>query len=343
MIMQQADVYEYLKQREKLPLLDVRSPAEYAEGHIPGANNMPLFSNAERKQVGITYKHEGQRAAIKLGLKIVGPKMKDMVDFAETFDSEKFAVHCWRGGMRSASVAWLLETAGFEVTVISGGYKSFRRALTEYFTNPLPLMVLGGKTGSGKTGILHDMSESGEQVIDLEGLARHRGSAFGSFGLPPQPSTEQFQNELFIKFQEFDQDRTIWVEDESSNIGKVGLPEGLWRQMSRAPMIMLDIPLEERVNRLVREYGEVPREQLELGIRKISKKLGGLNLKKAIESLDKGRLDEVAEILLGYYDKSYGFLEQKRNQKVIATIKPDTSEPDRIAETIIQSVNSYSV
>lgn len=336
-------IHEYLNRRKKTPLIDVRSPAEFSAGHIPGACNMPLFSNAERKRVGITFKQKGERAAVKLGLKIVGPKMREMVDFAETLGSDNLCVHCWRGGMRSSSVAWLLETAGFEVSVIRGGYKAYRRSLIEYFNNPLPLLLLGGKTGSGKTDILHALAAQGEQVIDLEGLANHRGSAFGSFGLPPQPTTEQFQNELYIEFLKHDQARTIWVEDESSSVGKVGLPEGLWRQMSRSPIVMLDIPLEVRIGRLVEEYGNFPKRQLEAAIKKISKKLGGQNMKRACEALQKDRLEEVAEILLAYYDKSYRFLEQKRNQTIIATIKPPYVEPDRIAKHITESINATTL
>ncbi len=341
--MQKISVEEFINQRNDTPLIDVRSPAEYSAGHIPGAYSMPLFTNAERKRVGITYKHEGQRTAIKLGLKIVGPKMSEIVNFAESLDSERIILHCWRGGMRSASVAWLLETVGFDVAVLTGGYKSYRRAMLDFFNKKLPIVLLGGKTGSGKTEILHAMAEEGEQVIDLEGLANHKGSAFGSFGLPPQPTTEQFQNELFFRFSHLDLNERIWLEDESSNIGKVGLPEGLWRQMCNAPIVVLDISLENRIKRLVRDYGKFPTVKLAASIEKIGKKLGGQHKKRALLSLEEGRLEEVAEILLAYYDKSYVFLEKKRNQIILARIDPGDAHPKIIAEQIINTEITYSV
>jgi len=335
--MRQVDIGEFLKKKENSVLLDVRSPAEFKNGHVPGAVNLPLFTDRERKKIGIAYKYDGQRAAIKLGLRIVGPKMAEMVDFAESLGSHSLAVHCWRGGMRSASMAWLLETAGFEISVINGGYKAFRRAMIDYFTELLPIIVLGGKTGSGKTEILQALSHAGEQVVDLEGLAHHRGSAFGSFGMPSQPTTEQFQNNLFLDFLNYSSDRPIWIEDESSHIGKVGLPEGLWRQMSNAPMVMLEVALEKRVNRLVEDYGYFPVNDLAESIERIGKKLGGQHKKRAIEALREGNLAEVAGILLTYYDKSYDFLEEKRNQKVIATIHPESTDPQKIAQQIIKS------
>ena len=334
--MTEVTIGEYFERAREYPLIDVRSPGEFADGHIPGAVNIPLFSDEERKAVGITYKQEGQQEAIKAGLEIVGPKMRRMVEQVEALGHGEITVHCWRGGMRSASVAWLLETAGFRVSVISGGYKSFRRAIIDYFSQPLPLLILGGKTGSGKTDILKCLKEQGEQIIDLEGIANHRGSAFGGMGMPPQPTTEQFQNNLFIAMRGLRHDLPIWLEDESSNIGKVGLPEGLWKQMSKAPMVMLDIPMEVRVSRLVDEYGALPKNLLEEGIERIAKKLGGQNVQAAHEALDSGQLATVAGLLLTYYDKSYRFLEQKRNQKVVAVLTPASHVPADVSRELIK-------
>ncbi|MCA6074685.1 tRNA 2-selenouridine(34) synthase MnmH [Fulvivirga sedimenti] len=328
--MKKIDVTHVLESIQEIPLIDVRSPSEYTFAHIPGAINIPLFTDLERRRVGICYKQEGQKAAIKLGLKLVGPKMVHFVESAEALKSDKLMIHCWRGGMRSASMAWLLQTAGLEVMVLQDGYKAFRRALLEYFAQPLPIIILGGKTGSGKTEILLELMRQGHQVVDLEGLANHRGSAFGSLGLPPQPSTEQFQNELFMTMYVMDHDQPIWLEDESSSIGKVGLPEDLWKQMSHAPVVMLDIPLKERVRRLVDEYGEFDRATLGEAIQKIGKKLGGQHEKRAMEALKSGELAIVAEILLTYYDKSYDYVKNRRNQHIVDIL---TLQHDSIAET----------
>ncbi len=328
--MRKIDVNTVLEQLQDIPLIDVRSPSEFALAHIPGAVNIPLFTDVDRKRVGICYKNEGQQAAVKLGLKLVGPKMVGMVEEAEALNSHQLMVHCWRGGMRSASIAWLLETAGFDVMVLEGGYKAYRRTIMEYFAEPLPIIILGGKTGSGKTDILLELQRQGQQVVDLEGLAHHRGSAFGSMGLPPQPSTEQFQNDIFAAMFSMDQGQPIWLEDESSSIGKVGIPEDLWKQMSSAPVIMLDVPLEQRVQRLVKEYGDFSPNILASAIRKIGKKLGGQHEKHALESLEKGELEVVAEILLTYYDKSYDYVKNRRNQTVIGEI---TMQNNSVSET----------
>ncbi|MEY2794218.1 MAG: hypothetical protein RJA76_2210, partial [Bacteroidota bacterium] len=181
----------------QVPILDVRSPGEFKRAHIPNALSLPLFTDEEREKVGICYKHQGKEKAVELGLEFVGPKLVNFVKYAKkvAFEGE-ILVHCWRGGMRSASMAWLLETAGLKVFLLEGGYKSYRNFVLKIQSEPLPLRVLGGKTGSGKTELLREMKNAGFQVIDLEDLAKHRGSAFGHFGLEEQPSSEHFENLL---------------------------------------------------------------------------------------------------------------------------------------------------
>ncbi len=273
---------------------------------MPGAFNLPLFDNRERARVGTTYKETGKEAAVLLGLELVGPKMRSLAEEARRCAPEGQAlVHCWRGGMRSESVAWLLRTTDMQVYTLQGGYKAYRNHLLDAFRQPASLLILGGETGSGKTAILHVLQELGEQVIDLEGLARHRGSAFGGIGLGAQPTSEQFANDLYGQWRMLDTSRRIWLEDESFSIGQVRLPYELWEQMRLAPVIKVTIPKEERLRRLVAEYGGLPQEALDSAIRRIEKRLGGLQTQQAQEALTEGQLANVAEILLDYYDKTY--------------------------------------
>jgi len=300
------EVYEFLKLAEQNPVIDVRSPAEFEYGRIPGAINIPLFENEERAVIGTLYKQKGKELAIKRGLEIVGPKMRRMVEAAEALRyQEGLLVHCWRGGMRSGSVAWLFQTYGLPVFTLNGGYKSFRAHVLEQFEIPLRLMIITGPTGSGKTELLGALKESGEQVIDLEGLAHHKGSVFGELGQVAQPSSEHFQNELFWELRNLDLAKTIWLEDESIGIGKVMIPEPFWRQMGKSPRVHFRMDRHVRISRLVREYGSFPSEVLEAKINLLEKRLGGQHAKEAVIALRDGNVAAVADKLLVYYDKAY--------------------------------------
>ncbi len=307
----------------EIPLLDVRSPAEYERGHIPGALSFPLFSNEERARVGTLYKREGQQEALLEGLRIVGPKMADMLSHAIALAPQRqVALHCWRGGLRSSSVAWLLHTAGFQVEVLKGGYKAYRQDVHRFFTRPFRFVLLGGQTGSGKTEVLQALRQLGEQVIDLESLASHRGSAFGALGMPPQPSIEQFENTLHHELKQFNLEKVIWVEDESRKIGTIVLHEALWKQMQAAPCILIETELQDRVKRLMVEYGSHPPEALEKALQKIAKRLGGQHVKRALEALKNGDLELVVQVALRYYDKAYGFALLEREQNRLLRNQP---------------------
>jgi len=217
-------------------------------------------------------------------------------------------LYCWRGGMRSASVAWLMEKVGIRCYTLENGYKAYRNHLLGFFEHlPHPINVLGGLTGSGKTERLLQMAAAGEQVIDLEGLANHKGSAFGNLGNPPQPSTEHFQNLLFRAFSQMDPSRPVWLEDESRNVGRCSLPDGLWEKMQQARFFLLETSREERVERLMREYGNFDPDVLETAILKIQKRLGFDQSKKAIEACHNGNIRKALEICLAYYDKAYNY------------------------------------
>lgn len=329
-------------------VLDVRSPGEYEQGHIPGAVSFPLFTDEERAEVGTCYKQVGPEQALELGLRIVGPKMADFVVEAKRFaPNKKILVHCWRGGQRSGSVAWLLRQAGFEVKTLEGGYKAYRTAVlarlsgsvgvnlsrpdTTSTQTSLPLVVLGGRTGSGKTKILHELANLGEQILDLEGIAHHKGSAFGFIGEPPQPTAEQFENQLFTAIQALDTTRPIWVENESRSIGRVYLPNGLWANMKVSPLVVIDIPEAARIAHLVEDYVHTNPEDLNLAFHKISSKLGGLQLKNALDALHNKDFAEAARIALHYYDKTYQHGLSNSVAKEIRHFSFDYGDPHRIA------------
>lgn len=289
-------------------LLDARSPAEYEQGHIPGAISFPLFDNAERAQVGTCYKQEGREAAIELGLDLVGLRLRQFVTTAkELAPDRQVRLHCWRGGMRSGSLGWLLETAGLEVRLLEGGYKSFRRWVRSTLITPRPLRILGGMTGTGKTDILHALADLGEQVLDLEQLAHHRGSSYGSLGLPPQPSNEQFENRIAVQLAALAPDRPVWIEAESRRVGICRIPDELFVPMLKTPVIQVERPLSERIDRLLEDYGNADREALITATQRIQKKLGGQHAKAAIESIRQGDLAPAIACVLNYYDKTYTF------------------------------------
>jgi tRNA 2-selenouridine synthase len=288
-------------------IVDVRSPAEFQQGHIPGAISLPLFNDAERAEVGTLYKQVGKEEAVLKGLELIGPRMCALVKEAYelTGNSRKIRVYCWRGGMRSASIAWLFNMAGIEVELLTGGYKAWRNYILQLFEKPLHYLVLGGYTGSGKTEILYSLKESGSQIIDLEGLANHKGSSFGAIGMNPQPTQEQFENLLAMEIFQKDSNKAVWIEDESRMIGKIALPELFWTQKNTSSVIFLEVEKEQRIERLLKDYSVCDPEILREAVLRIQKKLGGGRTKEALDALDLNDLRTVADITLFYYDKAY--------------------------------------
>jgi len=323
-----------LKAAETLPVVDVRSPGEFAQGHLPGAVNIPLFSDEERAQVGTTYQQVSQEEALLLGLELVGPKMADFVRQAKALAPDKeILVHCWRGGMRSGSFGWLLETAGMKVSTLMGGYKAFRNEVLAGFRIPQQIIILGGKTGSGKTEILHQLRELGEQVIDLEGLAHHKGSSYGAIGQLPQPSTEHFENRIYAQWRQLDPTRRVWVEDESRTVGRCLIPDVVWNQMQNAPLVLVDMDKATRIERLVREYACFDINLLYEATNRIQKRLGGQHHKAAIAALDQKDFATVADLTLTYYDKAYQHGVGKRN--VVSVLETSEDKPRETAERLL--------
>ncbi len=318
------EIHDYLQIINTTPLIDVRSPGEFTKGHIPCAKSIPLFSDEERAKVGTVYKKQSKEKAIELGYKFVNPKLENFISEAKKVakGGSKIAVHCWRGGMRSQAFAKHLETNGFEeVYVIKGGYKSFRNHALNAFKQPAEIRILGGYTGSGKTYLLYELQNRGYQIIDLEGLAKHKGSAFGNIDFHPQPTIEQFENDLFWEWKELNLSKTIWIEDESHRIGTVNIPMNLYNQMRDTPVYFLDIPKEERAIHLVDEYADSNPEDLANAINRISKRLGGQNTKIALGNLGQNNFYDVAILSLQYYDKYYLRGLATRDQKLVHTLK----------------------
>ncbi|TDB66074.1 tRNA 2-selenouridine(34) synthase MnmH [Arundinibacter roseus] len=328
-------IADFLTKARHLTVIDVRSPAEFAQGRIPGAVNIPLFSNEERAQIGTLYKQVSQEEAFLAGLDLVGPKMAQFVRQSKPLaQNQEILVHCWRGGMRSGSFGWLLETAGMKVSTLSGGYKAFRTQVLEGLTIPKKLVVLGGKTGSGKTEILHQLRAQGEQILDLEALAHHKGSSYGAIGQEPQPSTEQFENEVFAEWNVLDASRRIWIEDESRKVGRCLIPQSLWNQMQQAPVVMIQSDKQQRIERLVREYACYDKALLVEATRRIGKRLGGQHVKAALEALDQNDFATVADITLNYYDKAY--LHGLEDRTLAGTLSPEHDDARLTAQQLCQ-------
>lgn len=316
MAIQKLAIDDFLQLAKEHTVIDVRSPGEYNHAHIPGALSLPLFNDEERKVVGTTYKQQSRENAIKIGLDYYGSKMRTMVEQVEEWLKDKqdktVLVHCWRGGMRSAGVAWLLDLYGFKVYTLVGGYKAFRTKVLGEFKKPYSFNIIGGYTGSGKTEVLHKMSGC---IIDLEAIAGHRGSAFGAIAGVEQPTQEMFENRLALQLMQHG-GQSIWLEDESQRVGHVNIPHELWKKMRASQVYFLDIPFEERLQYIVAGYGKKDKEKLINAIIRIQKRLGPLETKTAINHLLEDKLSDCFAILLKYYDKQYkkGLLERKPEQ-----------------------------
>jgi tRNA 2-selenouridine synthase len=329
------NITDFLKLSETHPVVDVRTPAEFKQGHIIGANNLPIFTTEERVIIGTIYKKEGKQPAILKALEIVGPKLHEYVKEAIKINkTETFLVHCWRGGMRSSSMAWFLETYGFKCITLKGGYKNYRRHVLESFNQQKKMIVLGGKTGTGKTIILHELQKQGEQIIDIEKIAHHKGSSFGALGETEQESQEQFENELSFHIQKIDSEKKCWIENESRRIGKSIIPLGVWEQMQNAAVVSIELPIEERLKYLVDEYGKFSTRELIDAVNRIAKRLGGQHVKRAIDALEEGDHITAFEICLAYYDKTYKFGEENRAKEKVIHCEFEKLDVEMIAKAI---------
>ncbi|HRW85638.1 MAG TPA: tRNA 2-selenouridine(34) synthase MnmH [Bacteroidales bacterium] len=337
-LIRKTDIGQFLQLSAIIPVVDVRTPLEYMNGHIPGAVNIPLFENDERALVGTSYKKEGRRKAILKGLELSGPGMHlKLMKAMKTAPENRLLVHCWRGGMRSEAMAWLFSLAGIETYILEGGYKAYRNHVLSVLAERKKVIVLGGMTGSSKTHILRYLSSMGEQVIDLEGLANHKGSAFGALGKPPQPSSEHFSNMLAAEWSKLDKNRRVWLEDESRNIGTVFMPDQFFSHIRNSPAIILLINVKNRLPRLIEEYSGYPAEQLKESVMRISKRLGGDKTRAATEAIEKQDFGTAIEITLSYYDKAYMYGIRQRQGGQIIEIEADTDDISTNASSILEA------
>ncbi len=336
------DIERFIELTEDHPLFDVRTPSEFSDGHIPGAHSLPLFDDDERARVGTTYKQQGRHDAIKEGLDVVGPKMRELVEAVEAVVEvpDPVLLHCWRGGMRSSSVGWLLGLYGYDVVLLDGGYKRYRNWVLDVLETEFDeLAVVGGLTGSGKTAVLHRLADAGEQILDLEGLAGHRGSAFGAIGQDPQ-TQQNFDNRMAQRITELDASRRIWVEDESRMVGRCAIAKTFWEQKQRAPIYFYELSRERRIERLVADYGDLPEEPLREAFEDISKRLGGRRTELALEALDEGDLEPACREALKYYDKAYRYHIEKRDAPRIDVDVDDDASMEAIAQALIDAAES---
>jgi len=300
------------------PLIDVRSPSEYYKGHMPNSINIPLFDNNERSIIGTIYKKKGREIAVIEGLKFFEKKMKLLLDnLFMNIDSHKIIpennneisirIYCSRGGMRSQSIAWLLEKYKYNTITLKGGYKTYRRWILDSFSKKWNFLIIGGKTGTGKTRLLSLLEKYKYQTIDLEKFACHRGSTFGGLGMGKQPSNEQFENKIAEKLNSFKNINNIFVEAESANIGKCKIPHELFNQMKKSRRIEILRSESNRLDELINTYSVFKKEELKDSVQRIKKRLGPQRTKIALESIDEEKWDLVCRSVLDYYDRCYEY------------------------------------
>ena len=292
-------------------LIDVRTPLEFEDDHIPGAYNVPLLTNDERVEVGTIYKQVGPIEARRRGLELTCPRYYGMVDQIISLSAGRpIVVYCWRGGLRSLSVATLIEMCGTPARQLAGGYKSFRNHVIDYFARCdflSPLIVMHGMTGTGKTEFINGLDPMQWATIDLEGVACHRGSAFGALGLKQDFTQKRFETLLWDAFRRLPADRAVVLEGESQRIGRYSLPGRLYQKMVESCKVWCHASIETRIKRLTVEYARPEyREEMQEALERIRKKLGGTRyaeLKSRIESWD---VEGIARGLIeGYYDRMY--------------------------------------
>ena len=335
--LEKVDISEFLKLSALFPVIDVRSPSEFNSGHIPGARNIPLFDDRQRETVGLKYVRQGRIKAILAGLDLIGPELSSKLSYAlKIGGGGKLLVYCWRGGMRSETMAWLFSLGGIETVVLKGGYKSYRNHILSELSRESKMIVLGGLTGSGKTKILQYLKLKGHQVIDLEELASHKGSAFGWMGQGPQPTSEHFANLLFEEWKRLDSNQPVWVEDESNNIGNVFMPAEFYSNMQKCPSIVLMMDIETRMPRLMAEYSAYPAEEIKASINRISKRMGAENTKSSLAAIENNDFATAIRIVLRYYDKSYLHGLRKKESNEIIYVEASSDDVELNAQKILE-------
>ncbi len=318
--------------------IDVRSPSEFTEDHIPGAINLPVLNDAERAEVGTIYKQVSPFTARKIGAALVTKNISQHISqhFADKEKDYHPLIYCWRGGQRSGTMAWLLGQIGWRVTIVEGGYKTYRTYVRDRLEK-LPLnftyQILRGKTGTLKTHILRRMAKLGAQFLDLESLANHRGSLLGeewNHQPLPQPSQKYFESLLLQQLQSFNPEKLVWVESESNKIGRVYLPKLLWQKMKQASCVEIQLPIESRVQFLLQEYPHLTTHPdiLKSKLLRLKSRYGREKIKKWYQLIDNEQWAALFQDLLeSHYDPTYTHSMQRDFTKLTKVISiPDLSE-----------------
>lgn len=324
-------------------VVDVRSPGEFKEDHLPGAVNLPVLDNDERDRIGTLYHRESTFEARREGAKTICENVPEIVDTIDKNASSErpLLLYCWRGGQRSRSLAIILEQIGYNVFRLEGGYKAYRRRVHDFLRNAewsSPVVALFGYTGSGKTAMLHRLADRGHSTLDLEGAANHRGSAFGGVGLGNQPSQKTFERNLYTQLK--DSSPPVFSEGESRKIGRRLIPDPLFDELGDPPRIWIEVPRETRVVNIREDYPwRDHRDTLVEKIGNLRERLGADRVDSLQSKLEEDQLSDVIETLLkDYYDPAY----EKScpdSEQFDYTISADTvgdavSELDKIADTI---------
>ncbi len=316
-------------------IIDVRTPAEFAETTIPGAVNVPIFSNEERIEVGTVFTQQGKRDARKLGVRLVAPKIPALMDQVEELRQGHpgpVIVFCWRGGMRSLAMTSFMNLAGIPARQLLGGHKGFRRKVLDYFEQQQwpPVFVLRGLTGTGKTRVLQQLQEMDYPVVDLEGLANHRGSAFGALGLKSQPSQKKFETLLWARLEELKESPYLVTEGESLHIGRVMVPKPFHQAMQTQTSLWITASLDVRTQIILEDYPALDqlKEQFERPINALKERLGGKVVTEFLDLLDSGEWDKlVRELMVRYYDPLYlHTLPERRVEIELETVEAATQK-----------------
>ncbi len=323
-------------------LVDARSPAEFAEGTIPGAVNVAIFDDAERAQVGTIYKQQGKTVARKLGVKLVAPKIPALMDAVEAALATRrppVVVFCWRGGQRSLALTTFLNLAGIPARQLLGGHKAFRRRVVDFLEQGAwgRLLVLRGLTGVGKTRILQQLATESYPVLDLEGLANHRGSAFGALGLPPQPTQKAFEALLWDALRQIPPGAYALAEGESKHIGKLVLPPRVHAALQQETTLWLEASLEHRVRVTLQDYPALDRLKAAFvaPIRALRRNLGGDTVERLLGLLEQGAWEPlVRELMVRYYDPLYDHTKPERRIEI--DLEPEAEGLARLRAAIDQ-------
>lgn len=321
-------------------IIDVRSPGEFAEDHLPGAINLPVLDNAERAEVGTIYVQRSRFEARRLGAALIARNIARHLDtaFADKPGGFRPLVYCWRGGMRSGAMATILSQVGWRTGVLDGGYRTWRREVVRrLYDSPLPhsrVVLLDGPTGSGKTEVLALCAARGAQTLDLEGLAQHRGSLFGHWRDRPQPSQKLFESRLLAALDALDPDRPVLIEAESSKIGERMTPPALWAAMAVAPRIVLDAPIPARARYLVAAYADIARDPAVLAavldrLPRTTAKAQLADWRALAEAQDFEAL--AAGLIAGHYDPAYARSARKDARRRLAAIEATDLGPTGLA------------